>query len=345
MTIDALRLSFAHPERLPILPAAALLCALLLYLELKRSEGLLRMLSPAMQARLCRRLPRARQGLRRALLPLCLLLGAAALCQPQSPGDIETVSAATVSADIMVVLDVSRSMLAEDAAPSRLHRAKAEIRDLLGQMKGHRLGLVAFAGRAQVLCPLTPDYGFFRMILDGAGPASISRGGTRIGDGLRAALSAFETAGSGAGRLILLITDGEDHDSYPKEAAERARAAGVRVVSIGFGDERGSEVPITDPASGGRRFLTDRDGQLVRTRLMGQALRDIALATEGAYIPAGVAALDLPAIVREHIQPILRARPDAAAQARVVPREWYPALLALALLALVGWAALGRVPL
>lgn len=340
------RLTFAHKELVHLIWAVVLLTGLWAWLEFRRSAALSRLLSAVMQVRLVRRLQRRRRAVQVGLMGLVLLCGVLALMRPQTPGDPETVTG-LLSADVMVVLDVSKSMLAEDAAPSRLLRAKAEVLDLLSRLRGQRVGLVAFAGRAQVLCPLTPDYGFFRMVMEGAGPSSVSRGGTRIGDGLRAALEALSKEGSGEGqgtsasRLILLITDGEDQDSYPLDAAKAAKQAGVRVVAIGFGDERGSEITLVDPATGARRFLTDRNGQLVRSRLDGKLLRDIALATDGAYVPAGVAALDLDSIINEHIRPLVRK--SAGSMVRTVPREHYPALLLAALLFLLGaaWAGAG----
>jgi Ca-activated chloride channel family protein len=144
-------LSLGHPELAQLPFFAVALWGLLAYLELRQSGQLARFISPLMQLRLARRLPRGRRLLRLGLLLLALFAGSVALLRPQTPGELETVSATQVSADLMVVLDVSRSMLAEDAAPSRLQRAKAEILDLLSKLKGHRVGLVAFAGRAQVL--------------------------------------------------------------------------------------------------------------------------------------------------------------------------------------------------
>jgi Ca-activated chloride channel family protein len=334
-----LGLQFVHPELAPVLLASLALWALLAYLELRQPRQLSRFLSAVMQLRLAQRLSRGRRLLRLCLLLLALGSGSLALLRPQTPGELETVSSTQVSADVMVVLDVSRSMLAEDAAPSRLLRAKAEIYDLLSKLKGHRVGLVAFAGRAQVLCPLTPDYGFFRVVLERTDPRSVGRGGTRIGDGLRTALDAFGQGGSSA-RLILLITDGEDMDSYPVEAAKEVRKAGVRVVAIGFGDERGSEITLTDPTTGARSLLVDRQGQVVRSRLDGKTLREIALATDGAYIPAGVAALDLESIIKEHIQPLFRDQKTAAV--RSIPKEYYPWLILLTLLALVAAVRVGR---
>ncbi len=331
-------LSFVAPELWFLVLAAVALWGVLAFLELRQPGQLARFISTVMQLRLARRLPRGRRLLRLALVFLTLVLGTLALLRPQTPGELETVSTTQVAADVMVVLDVSRSMLAEDAAPSRLKRAKAEVLDLLSKLKGQRVGLVAFAGRAQVLCPLTPDYGFFRVVLERADPRSVGRGGTRIGDGLRTALEAFGPGGGA--RLILLITDGEDQDSYPVEAAKEVRKAGVRVVAIGFGDERGSEITLTDPKTGARSYLVDREGHVVRSRLDGKTLREVAVATDGAYIPAGVAALDLESIIKEHIQPLVREQKNASVHS--VPKEHYPWLILLALLALVGAVRVGK---
>lgn len=330
-------LSFVHLKVLWLLGPALAIVALLVYFDRQQVSQLQRFLSVLMQLRLASRLPPGRRLVRLLLIAVTLVSGVLALSRPQTPGELETVATAQVSADVMVVLDVSKSMLAEDAAPNRLKRAKAEIVDLLGKLKGQRVGLVAFAGRAQVLCPLTPDYGFFRVVLERTDPRSIGRGGTRIGEGLLTAKDAF---GSGNGaRLILLITDGEDHDSYPVDAAQELKKAGIRVVAIGFGDERGSEITITDPATGARSFLADRSGQLVRSRLDGKTLREIALATQGAYVPAGVAALDLESIIKEHIQPLLREHKQETV--RSVPKEYHPWLILLSLLALLGATRIG----
>jgi Ca-activated chloride channel family protein len=331
-------LSFVHLRLLWLLAPALGLFALLAYLDTRHGARLQRFLSALMQLRLASRLPPGRRLLRLSLMLITLLAGVLALARPQTPGELETVASTQVSADLMVVLDVSRSMLAEDAAPNRLKRAKAELLDLLNKLRGPRVGLVAFAGRAQVLCPLTPDYGFFRVVLERTDPRSVGRGGTRIGDGLRQAREAF-SSGGGA-RLVLLITDGEDHDSYPLEAAEELKKAGIRVIAIGFGDERGSEITLTDPATGARSFLVDRAGQLVRSRLDGKTLREIALKTQGAYIPAGVAALDLESILKEHIQPLVREQRETSQ--RTIPREHHPLLILLSLLSLVGAVWLGR---
>ena len=323
-------LAFADPSRVHLLWAVLVLAGLLAWLELRSRDVLGRFLSPTMQRRLVLAPSRARRLARIGLVALSLALGVLALMRPRTPGRTESVAGRS-AADLMVVLDVSRSMLAEDAAPNRLGRAKAEVAELLERLEGQRVGLIAFAGRAAVLCPLTPDHGFFRMVLRGADTRSVSRGGTRIGEALRKAVEAYGPA-DGA-RLVLLITDGEDHDSYPLEAAREAREAGIRVVAIGFGSEAGSPITLVDPETGARHELRDSSGQVVRSRLDGELLRQIALETEGVYVPAGTSALDLESIVETHLRPLVKASSEPFTRRIPVERYRWFVLAALACLA------------
>src|SRR6185312_11497335 len=141
-----------------------------------------------------------------------------ALMRPQARGETETIVSTHASADVMFVLDVSRSMLAEDAAPNRLARAKAEIEELASRLQNDRVGLMAFAGRAAQVCPLTPDHAFFDLVLGTVDTNSAGRGGTRVGQAIKAALRGFP-AGQGA-KLMVLITDGDDQDPYTQDAAK-----------------------------------------------------------------------------------------------------------------------------
>ena len=142
--------------------------------------------------------------------------------------------------------------------------------------------------------------------------------------------------------MILLITDGEDHDSYPKEAALIAKQEGIRIVSIGFGSETGSQITLTNKETGARTILQDRDGNVVISRLDGELLRDIALETQGAYVPAGTAALDLESIVNKHIEPIITMGIEE--ESKVVPNEHYLPFVLLSLLSLFGFAWVGSQP-
>ncbi len=329
---------WAAIEWVHLMWVAVVLIAVCAVLEVRSRGALRRFLSPVMLRRLSAAASGPRVALRLALLWLALALGVLALMQPQAPGATETVATSRSAADVMFVLDVSRSMLAEDAAPNRLARAKAEIAQLVGKLDDHRVGLVAFAGRAVPLCPLTPDHGFFSLVLSGVDTGSVGRGGTRIGEAVRVALKAFPS-GPGA-KLIVLITDGEDHDSFPGDAAKAARDAGVKIVAVGLGSERGSQIVVTDPKTGSKTVVMD-GGKPVETKLDAKTLQEMALTTEGAYIPAGTAAIDLDSIMESYVTPIVRAAADAAV--RRVPAERYPwfALAALAAVVAAMWVGTG----
>jgi Ca-activated chloride channel homolog len=326
---------WTHGHLVLLLWAAAALVGLLWFLDGRGRARLAAFVSAALHGALVETPSALRRAVRLGLFAAALACGVLALMRPQGRHPNMTKVAGTLSADVIVVLDVSRSMLAEDAAPSRLERAKAEVRDLAAQLADDRLGLVAFAGRAVVLCPLTTDHAYFRLILDSVDASSARRGGTRIGEAIRAAVDAFPD-GPGA-KLIVLMTDGEDHDSYPVDAAKIANRDGVHIITVGFGDEKGS--PLSAPnAQGAREPILD-NGQQVISRLDGKTLRDVALATEGVYVPAGVGVLDLPGIVRTHVQPLIR-EVGAESERPELP-EYYPWFVLGALACLLGAAAAG----
>ena len=182
--------------------------------------------------------------------------------------------------DVCILLDTSRSMLAEDIKPNRLERSKIAIRDLLEILKGDRMAIVTFAGNSTVKCPLTQDYAFVRMVLADISTESSSRGGTMIGDAIRKAAEEVFDKQSREFKDIILITDGEDHDSFPVRAAEKAAEAGIRIIAIGLGDEsQGSRIPITGP-NGEKTFLKYK-GEEVWSKVDGDMLRELVYATDG----------------------------------------------------------------
>jgi len=182
--------------------------------------------------------------------------------------------------DVCILLDTSRSMLAEDIKPNRLERSKIAIRDLLETLRGDRIAIVTFAGNSTVKCPLTQDYAFVRMALADISTESNSRGGTMIGDAIRKATEEVFDKQSREYKDIILITDGEDHDSFPVQAAEKAATDGIRIIAIGLGDEdQGSRIPITGP-NGERTFLK-YNGQEVWSKVDGDLLREVVYAADG----------------------------------------------------------------
>jgi Ca-activated chloride channel homolog len=308
-------------------------------LELRNRSALGAFLSPVMQPRLTAQATTGRLAARLVLLLLAMLAMVGALMRPQARGETETVTSMQATADVMFVLDTSRSMLAEDAAPNRLARAKAEIAQLVGQLEGHRVGLVAFAGRAAPMCPLTPDHSFFTTVLSTVDTRSAGRGGSRVGEAIKAAVRGFPP-GQGA-KLIVLITDGDDQDPYTEESAKLAQGAGIKIVAIGLGSETGSEITLTDPATGAKTKLM-YEGKPVISKLDGDRLRKLALVTEGAYIPAGTSAVDLDSIMKAHVAPMVSAA--VASAQRVIPAERYTWLVLASLGLLFAALWVGRTP-
>jgi len=202
-------------------------------------------------------------------------------------------------ADVFVVLDVSRSMTAEDVAPSRLERAKSDIRDLLDRVAGDRVGLIVFAGKPVVKVPLTTDRGFFEMMLDGVDTTSAPRGGTLIGDAVRKAIEAMPPRGD-RDQAIVLITDGEDQESLPIEAARHAAERGIKIFTVALGDStEGARIPVA--GADGQRTYLKYAGAEHWSKVDEKLLRDIALATGGAYIPAGTKSYDLGQVYTDHL--------------------------------------------
>jgi Ca-activated chloride channel family protein len=321
---------FAEPQWAHAIWLLVAFVLLLFWLERRGGSALDRLVSGSLQPRLVSRPSARRRQLRLLLTGLSLGFLIVALMRPQ--WGLRHVVAPRIGAEIMICLDVSKSMLAEDVTPNRLERAKAEIADLLAFLEGDQVGLIAFAGRAAVLSPLTPDFGFLRLVLDGVGLHSVTRGGTRLGEAIQKAVAGFGPPGD-ASRAILLITDGEDHESFPRDAARAAAEAGIRIIAVGFGDEAGAEIYLTDPRTGARTKLLDGAGRAVRSRLDGELLRDLALTTEGAYIPAGTGVLDLESIYRKHIARLTRGQLDS--RGRTVRDEGYQWAVLLALVLLV----------
>ena len=195
--------------------------------------------------------------------------------------------------DLVFVLDVSRSMLADDLVPNRLERAKLAIMDCVERLQGDRVGLVVFAGGSVVKCPLTLDYGFFRMMINDVSVDSVSRGGTMIGDAIRKALTEAFDDQEKQHKDLILITDGADQDSFPIDAAQNAADAGVRIIAIGLGDEHnGRRIPVVDAA--GRRTFLKYNGEEVWAKLNSDNLRKMVNVTPGGkYLNVATGTIDL----------------------------------------------------
>jgi Ca-activated chloride channel family protein len=232
--------------------------------------------------------------------------------------------------DIVIALDVSKSMLAQDLKPSRLARAKLAVLDLLPMLQGDRVALVAFAGTSFLQCPLTTDYDAFATTLEELGPDEIPRGGTAVGQAIRTALGAFERSSQGA-RVMVLLTDGEDHEGTSAAAAKEAADQGVQIFAVGLGTPEGELIPEAGPA-GDSAFLKDRQGRTIKSRLDEATLQQLAAATGGAYVRATPTSFGLVALYRQRIAGLERGPVQAGRQQRHEDRFQWPLAAAWLLL-------------
>ncbi len=233
---------------------------------------------------------------RDALWLAVLALMLAGLARPQ--WGIETQVIEQEGIQVMVALDVSTSMLAQDIKPDRLSRAKMEIADLMGRLGGDEIGLVLFSGASFVQFPLTSDYATAMTFLDNARPEVISRPGTAIGDAIRTAMAGFD-AKRASQKVIVLITDGEDHGSDALSMAEMAAEQGIMIYTIGFGSPEGEPIPVYNARGDVVDFKKDRNGEVVLSRLDEGTLQEIAGVGGGKYFRATAGGSELAALVDE----------------------------------------------
>ena len=293
-----------------------------------RQKNLLRFADREMLERLGGKLNRWGECLRGGCVCVALVLIILALSRPA--WDAKEVKIARSGRDIVFVVDVSRSMFAEDLQPNRLERAKQAIMDCTEGLRGDRVGLVVFAGSASIKCPLTLDYDFFRNVLAEISWDSAQIGGTRIGDAiLKTAQHLLNEKRSGY-QDIILVTDGEDHESRPEEAATILKTGGIRLIAVGIGDAyRGKRIEVEDGETGSTSFLTYQ-GQEVWSRLNSPLLRRIVdAAGQGVFWEAGTGAIDLTGVYRREIATAQRIETDA--QTMVVYEEKFQWFLAGAL--------------
>lgn len=329
---------FHHAGMLALLWLLPAFAALLVYARWRRRCAL----RAFAEAAVLGRLPTSASAPRRAWKAAALLTAVAALvvalARPAWNPEPETIERR--GRDVVFVLDVSRSMLAEDLRPNRLERAKLAIRDCIDVIAGDRVALVAFAGSAAVKCPLTHDYGFFRMVLDEIDASSIARGGTMIGDALRKTLDEAFDEGERGQRDIILITDGEDHESFPVEAAQEAGRRGIRLIAVGLGDGRhGATIPSADEH--GRRGPLTHRGEVVRTRLDADTLRRMVDATPGGrYIPVATGAIELGSVYTDLVASAEKT--ELGTETMIRYEEKFQAFLALAFALLCIDGAIGE---
>ncbi len=326
---------FEAPLLLALAPILALALGVLAWLARRRRVRL----ATAWSAALGRD---ARRRVRRGPLIVALAALAAGVALAGPRGGRTKVTAESHALSLVLAVDISRSMLAEDVSPSRLQRAVREARRLVQDVDGDRVGLIAFAGRSYILTPLTVDGGAVRMYLDGLDPDLASEGGTALGAVLQQGGQLLAAGGDVADRLLVVFTDGEGHDSLPDAVAQAQalRAHGIRLVLVAEGRATPVKIPIRDSAGALIEYKLDEQGQVVYTQRRDDILRAIADAAEGTVVPA-----DLPdqAGAIKNIAAALKRSPTSETRiSDLIPRAWIPVLAAA--LVLLAFTLLNRGP-
>lgn len=236
------------------------------------------------------------QYLKAALLVIAAFYLVVAWARPQLGTKLEMVKREGV--DIIIALDVSYSMMAEDITPNRLEKAKHEIETLIDKMKGDRVGLIAFAGIPFIQCPLTLDYGAAKIFLDVMSPDLIPEPGTALGKAIEEAIKAFEQT-ERKHKVLVLITDGEDHQGESLEAAKKAESEGIVIYTVGIGTAGGVPIPLYGKQGGLTGFRKDRQGKEVVSKLDELSLEKVALQTNGKYYRASSNEIELDKIYED----------------------------------------------
>ena len=316
-----------------LLPLTGL--ALVIYSRQKK-KAMERVADPDLLARLTGEVQVGRRFLKGLLLLSSLGLMLFALAGPRWGSHYQEVSQKGV--DIMILVDVSPSMLVEDIEPNRLERARREILDFLKIVQGDRVGLVAFSGAAFVQCPLTLDYAALQMFLGALQPDLVPVPGTDLGAAIETGVSSFDFK-SETDKVILLITDGEDNENKGLEAARKSAVNGVKVFVFGMGETTGGPIPAGDGKGG---FRKGKAGKLIISRLEEKSLKKIASAAGGTYVRSVAGDLDLDILYFEGIKSRTEAQTLKSGKIKVYEERFVFFLLAAFLLLLLEGLILER---
>ena len=322
---------FANPHILYLLLIVPVAVALFIFAQVRRRRRLERFASSSLLAQLTPSASPARVRTKFILYTLAVVFLILAAARPQVGSKLREEHQKGI--EMMLVVDVSNSMLAEDFEPNRLDRTKFAIDRVVESMKQDRIGVVAFAGEAQVQLPITSDYRMARAFARKLSPAMVRTQGTDLGAAIKLASMSFSSQSEGS-RVMILITDGENHESDALEAAQAAAEKGIAIYTIGIGTPEGAPIMI------GGDYLTDENGDMVVSKLDEKMLQEIASSTGGAYVRATKQSIGLKEIV-DRLKELDES--DLATTRFEAFDEQYQYPLAVALLLLlVEWLILDR---
>ncbi len=327
-------MTFGVPQWLWGLLLIPLLIALFVRSERRGLKRLQEFVSARLLPQLAGTVNRPRRMIRFALQLLGLALAIVSLAQPRWGYTFEDVKRKGL--DLLIAVDTSRSMLSNDVQPNRLDRVKLAIQDLIGQLQGDRVGLIAFAGRAFLQAPLTIDYDAVVEALSDLDTKTIPEGGTNISSAITLATQSFGKSAMG-NRALVIFTDGEELSGDALKTAKEAANAGVRIFTVGVGTPQGSLIPVTGD-DGQTAFVKDASGQVVKSKLDDKRLREIAQATGGFYLHLENGPRSMQQIQNEGLAKMQAAEMDVRLSRRSIERYEWPlgaALMALALSILI----------
>lgn len=324
-------MNWENPGILSLIWLEPIIVALAYYSYRSRKKALDRFIDQDAQKRLAPKLSGGRATFKTLCLLLAITFFIVALARPRFGVYYEQVQRR--GADMFILLDVSKSMDAQDVMPSRLEKAKADCLDLLKELKGERVGLIVFAGKPLLKVPLTTDQGFFKRTLKDIDTQSAPRGGTLMGDAIRLAMESMPER-TDRDQAMLLITDGEDHESLPVEAATAAAAKKMRVFTMSIGDAKeGARIPVVEGRN--KSYLKDKNGQEVFSKADESLLQQIAQAGDGVYIPAGTKNYDLGQVYKDTLSKLKHG--SDGVEERIRYREQYQWFLAAGIVFLIGF--------
>ncbi len=318
-------MSFDSPLLLAFAPVFAVVIGIIALLARRRRIGRSAAWSAALAAQ-----ARASGRWSPLLLAIAGLAAAIGLAGPR--GGQATIKTQTQALSVVLAVDISRSMLAEDTRPSRLQRAAREARRLVQDLRQDRIGLTAFAWRSYILSPLTSDGGAITLFLDALSPELASQGGTGLAAALGQGAELLNASREAGDRVLVVFTDGETHDSLPDVLAQ-ARALKeqqIRLVLVAEGGPRPVTIPVKDTTGAMLEYQKDEAGETIETRRMDAVLQQVADAAEGALVPNELP--DQAGAVRDLLTAFQRSPTSSSSTQDLLPLVWIPALLAALLL-------------
>src|SRR5438876_5106719 len=334
-------MSFAAPEWFWGLLAIPVLVALYIRAEHRGADRLREFVSPRLLPHLSGTVNRFRRVLRFGLQLFGLVCALIALAQPRWGYTFEDVKRKGL--DLLIAVDTSRSMLSNDVPPNRLERVKLAAQDLINELQGDRVGLIAFAGRAFLQAPLTIDYEAAVESINDLDTKTIPEGGTNISEAIALASLTFGKSAMG-NRALIIFTDGEELSGDAAQSAKNAADTGVRIFTVGVGTPEGSLIPISGE-DGGTAFVKDSAGQVVKSKLDEKRLREIAQASGGFYLHLENGPRTMQQLFNEGLAKMQAAEIDVRLSRRPIERYEWPlgaAIIALAMSFLIGERKRGR---